>query len=84
MGEALALVIENALPVVYETHGQNIPDDIKVAQAHNLVSKAVALSVHSEEERERLMYEFGSVYGDEMSAFDQEAPYPGVAQGVAR
>lgn len=84
MGEALALVIENALPVVYETHGQNIPDDIKVAQAHNLVSKEVALSVHSEEERERLMYEFGSVYGDEMSAFDQEALYPGVAQGVAR
>lgn len=84
MGEALALVIENALPVVYETHGQNIPDDIKVAQAHNLVSKAVALSVHNEEESERLMYEFGSVYGDEMSAFDQETPYSGVAQGVAR
>jgi flagellar biosynthesis protein FlhF len=84
MGEALALAIESALPVVYETHGQNIPDDIKVAQAHNLVSKAVALSVHSEEESERLMYEFGSVYGDEMSAFDQEAPYQGVAQGVAR
>lgn len=84
MGEALALVIESSLPVVYETHGQNIPDDIKVAQAHNLVSKAVALSVHSEEESERLMYEFGSVYGDEMSAFDQEASYKGVAQGVAR
>lgn len=84
MGEALALVIENSLPVVYETHGQNIPDDIKVAQAHNLVSKAVALSVHSEEESERLMYEFGSVYGDEMSAFDQEVPFQGVAQGVAR
>lgn len=84
MGEALALVIDNALPVVYETHGQNIPDDIKVAQAHNLVSKAVALSVHSEEESERLMYEFGSVYGDDMSAFDQETPYQGVAQGVAR
>lgn len=84
MGEALALVIENALPVVYETHGQNIPDDIKVAQAHNLVSKAVALSVHSEEESERLMYEFGSVYGDEMSAFDYETPFQGAAQGVAR
>ena len=84
MGEALALVIDHALPVVYETHGQNIPDDIKVAQAHNLVSKAVALSVHSEEESERLMYEFGSVYGDEMSVFDQEALYQGAAQGVAR
>ncbi len=84
MGEALALVIERALPVVYETHGQNIPNDIKVAQAHNLVSKAVALSVHSEEESERLMYEFGSVYGDDISSFKQEAGYSGFAQGAAR
>jgi flagellar biosynthesis protein FlhF len=84
MGEALALVIERALPVVYETHGQNIPNDIKVAQAHNLVSKAVALSVHSEEESERLMYEFGSVYGDDISSFNQEAGYSGFAQGAAR
>ena len=84
MGEALSLVIERALPVAYETHGQNIPDDIKVAQAHNLVSKAVALSVHSEEESERLMYEFGSVYSDELSPFNQDGPLQGVAQGVAR
>jgi len=72
MGDALALVIDRQLPVVYETHGQSIPDDIKVAQAHNLVSKAVALSIHSEEENERLMYEFGSVYADELSPWDGE------------
>ncbi len=84
MGDALSLVIERALPVAYETHGQNIPDDIKVAQAHNLVSKAVALSVHSEEESERLMYEFGSVYSDELSPLNQEGPLLGTAQGAAR
>ncbi len=84
MGDALSLVIERSLPVAYETHGQNIPDDIKVAQAHNLVSKAVALSVHSEEESERLMYEFGSVYSDELSPLNQEGPLQGAAQGVAR
>ena len=72
MGDALALVIDRQLPVVYETHGQSIPDDIKVAQAHNLVSKAVALSIHSEEENERLMYEFGSVYAEELSPWDGE------------
>ncbi len=73
MGDALALVIERQLPVVYETHGQSIPDDIKVAQAHNLVSKAVALSIHSDEENERLMYEFGNVHADELSGWDGEA-----------
>ncbi len=62
MGEALALVIDRHFPVVYETHGQNIPDDISVAQSHKLVSKAVALSIHSDEEKERLMYEFGNAY----------------------
>lgn len=84
IGEALSLIIERALPVAYETHGQNIPDDIKVAQAHNLVSKAVALSVHSEEESERLMYEFGSVYSDELTPLNQGGPVRSVAQGAAR
>ena len=84
MGDALALVIDRQLPVVYETHGQSIPDDIKVAQAHNLVSKAVALSIHSEEENERLMYEFGSVYADEMSPWDGEGRPAASVRGVAR
>jgi len=83
MGDALALVIDRQLPVVYETHGQSIPDDIKVAQAHNLVSKAVALSIHSEEENERLMYEFGSVYADELSPWDGEGRAASV-HGAAR
>jgi flagellar biosynthesis protein FlhF len=84
MGDALALVIDRQLPVVYETHGQSIPDDIKVAQAHNLVSKAVALSIHSEEENERLMYEFGSVYADELSPWDGEGRPAATVRGVAR
>ncbi len=67
IGEALALTIDLKLPVVYETHGQGIPDDMRVAQAHNLVSKAVALSVHSADEKERLMYEFGGVVTDDTS-----------------
>lgn len=64
IGDALALTIDLKLPVVYETHGQGIPDDMRVAQAHNLVSKAVALSVHSADEKERLMYEFGGAVAD--------------------
>ena len=84
IGEALSLVIENSLPVVYETHGQNIPDDIKVAQAHNLVSKAVALSVHNDEESERLMMEFGNAYGNDLTPQEPPLAHSGIARGAAR
>ncbi|GGY67374.1 flagellar biosynthesis regulator FlhF [Cellvibrio zantedeschiae] len=43
MGEALGVVAQNRLPVVYTTDGQDIPKNIEVARAHQLVAKAVAL-----------------------------------------
>lgn len=43
MGEALGVVTQNRLPVVYTTDGQDIPKNIDVARAHQLVAKAVAL-----------------------------------------
>jgi flagellar biosynthesis protein FlhF len=43
MGEALGVVSQNRLPVVYTTDGQDIPKNIEVARAHQLVAKAVAL-----------------------------------------
>lgn len=63
LGEALALAIERDLPVVYETFGQAIPDDIAVAQAQTLVKRAVALGRQQATvpvEKERLMTEYGS------------------------
>ena len=62
LGEALALTAEARLPVVYETFGQGIPDDIAVAQSAVLVRKAVALGRRQAEvpiERERLMNDYG-------------------------
>jgi flagellar biosynthesis protein FlhF len=43
MGEALGVVMQNRLPVVYTTDGQDIPKNIDVARGHQLVAKAVAL-----------------------------------------
>lgn len=43
LGDALALSIMKGLPVVYETFGQSIPDDIAVAKAPTLVKKAIDL-----------------------------------------
>ncbi len=69
LGEALALVIDRCLPVLYETHGQGIPDDLRVAQAHRLVSRAVALGSPEEDEQkrsgeqERRADAFGQVWG---------------------
>ncbi len=44
LGEVLSLVIENQLPVAYTTDGQRVPEDIRVARNHHLVSKAVWLT----------------------------------------
>ncbi len=43
MGEALGVVMQNRLPIAYTTDGQDIPRNIEVARAHQLVSKAIAL-----------------------------------------
>jgi flagellar biosynthesis protein FlhF len=43
IGEALGVVIQNRLPIVYTTDGQDIPKHIEVARAHQLVAKTVAL-----------------------------------------
>ncbi len=44
LGAVLSLVIENNLPVAFTTDGQRIPEDIRVARNHHLVSKAVWLT----------------------------------------
>jgi flagellar biosynthesis protein FlhF len=62
LGDALALAVEQKLPVAYETFGQAIPDDIAVAQATALVRRAVSLGRQQAEvpvERERLTSEYG-------------------------
>ena len=43
MGEAMGVVMQNRLPVAYTTDGQDIPKNIEVAKAHQMVAKAVAL-----------------------------------------
>lgn len=43
LGEALSVIIDQRLPVLYSTDGQAIPNDIALARGPNLVSKAVAL-----------------------------------------
>ena len=44
LGEVLSQVIENGLPVAFTTDGQRVPEDIRAARNHNLVSKAVWLT----------------------------------------
>ncbi|MDT8428978.1 MAG: flagellar biosynthesis protein FlhF [Pseudomonadales bacterium] len=61
-GEALALAIEKNLPIAYETFGQAIPEDIRRAQAHRLISRAVGLASEAQLDREQLMNEFGGLY----------------------
>jgi flagellar biosynthesis protein FlhF len=44
LGEILSLVIQENLPIAFTTDGQRIPEDLRIARNHHLVSKAVWLS----------------------------------------
>jgi flagellar biosynthesis protein FlhF len=44
LGEVLSLLIKNNLPVAFTTDGQRVPEDIRLARSHHLVSKAVWLA----------------------------------------
>jgi flagellar biosynthesis protein FlhF len=43
IGEALGVVMQSRLPIAYTTDGQDIPKNLEVARAHQLVARAVAL-----------------------------------------
>lgn len=43
LGDALSVIIEHELPLAYYTNGQNIPQDIAVANSSKLVGKAIEL-----------------------------------------
>lgn len=44
LGEALGVIMEKGLPLVYTTDGQEIPRDLSLAKGHQLVSRAIALA----------------------------------------
>ena len=44
LGEVLSLLVEQQLPVAFTTDGQRVPEDIRLAKSHQLVSKAVWLA----------------------------------------
>jgi flagellar biosynthesis protein FlhF len=44
LGELLSVVLKAQYPVIYTTDGQKVPEDIRLARSHHLVSKAVWLS----------------------------------------
>jgi len=43
LGEALGVIMQSKVPIVYTTHGQDIPRDLEVARSHQLVAKAAAM-----------------------------------------
>lgn len=47
MGNLLSVVIKHHLPVSYVSDGQQVPEDLQRARAHNLVSQCVALSTRA-------------------------------------
>ncbi|MET1254775.1 flagellar biosynthesis protein FlhF [Aliikangiella maris] len=50
LGELLSVVIHAHIPLLFTTDGQRIPEDIRLAKSHQLVSKAVSLANRYERE----------------------------------
>lgn len=44
LGNILSIVTKQNIPVMYSTDGQKIPEDIRIAKSHHLISKAVWLA----------------------------------------
>ncbi|WP_341939253.1 flagellar biosynthesis protein FlhF [Marinimicrobium sp. C2-29] len=51
LGEAMGVVMQSGVPIVYTTHGQDIPRDLDVARGHQLVARAAALIKQTHSER---------------------------------
>ncbi|MFZ5958428.1 flagellar biosynthesis protein FlhF [Pseudomonas knackmussii] len=62
LGEAMSLVIAQRLPVAYLADGPRIPDDLQVARAHQLVSRAVSLQVPEEPCEDTMAGMFAGLY----------------------
>ena len=62
LGDALALVIAQRLPVAYLADGPRIPDDLQVARAHQLVSRAVSLQAPEEPCEDTMAGMFAGLY----------------------
>ncbi|KJK00443.1 flagellar biosynthesis regulator FlhF [Pseudomonas sp. 21] len=62
LGEALALAISQHLPVAYLADGPKIPDDLQVARAHQLVSRAVSLQSPEEPCEDAMADMFAGLY----------------------
>ncbi len=46
LGGVLSAIIDGGLPVAYITDGQRVPEDMHLARAHTLISRAVNLGQH--------------------------------------
>lgn len=56
LGEALGVVIQQKLPVLYTSDGQAVPKDITVATGHKLVARAVAVMKRQQVEAESAVH----------------------------
>lgn len=54
LGEVISTIIEHQLNVIYTTDGQRVPEDIRVARAHHLVSKMVWLTRNRQQHTEQV------------------------------
>jgi len=61
LGEAIGVIAESGLPLAYTTDGQQIPNDIALARAHQLVTRAVSIAAQNPQDEPKMFNGFASV-----------------------
>ncbi|NKB31554.1 MAG: flagellar biosynthesis protein FlhF [Pseudomonadales bacterium] len=61
LGESLSLLISSGLPIAYQANGQSIPEDISVANTHQLINDAVTISRQKPVNKEQMIAGFSAV-----------------------
>ena len=52
LGDAISMLSEHQLPMVYTTDGQSVPDDIAVAKSSQLISRAVGMAKQQHQQKD--------------------------------
>jgi flagellar biosynthesis protein FlhF len=61
LGEALSLLIEAGVPLAYTADGQNIPGDLALADARQLISRAIDVAKNAEGDEARLAQAYAAL-----------------------
>ena len=59
LGNAVTVMIESSLPLVYTSNGQKVPEDLEIMKARELIDKAMVLGQQKNTENDDIAFKLG-------------------------